>query len=68
MLVKTQFNFLWGGKPKKETFKDVVKITSKAPYTEEYSHATLHFKDGHKESVDYSSISIELKKEDEGQK
>lgn len=66
MLVKTQFNFLWGGKPKKETFKDVVKITSKAPYTEAYSQATLHFKDGHTEEVDYSSISIELE-EEEGQ-
>ena len=63
MLVKTQFNFLWGGKPKKETFKDVVKITSKAPYTELYSHAILHFKDGHTEDVDYSSISIELEEE-----
>lgn len=60
MLVKTQFKFLWGGKPEKETFEDVVKITSKGPYAEGYSHATLHFKDGHTEEVDYSSISIEL--------
>ena len=60
MLVKTEFKFLWGGKPKKETFENVVKITSKAPYTEGYSQVTLHFKDGHTEKVDYSSISIEL--------
>ena len=59
MTVKTVFNFIWGGEPKRETYTDVVKITNIHSNEDNcYTDAILHFKDGKTTEICFSIMRV----------